>query len=554
MHGVRARSRTVLRTRIAGVAGAALVAPVLAWLPAAPAAAETTTFSTPGTYTYTVPLGTSSIAFTVSGSQGGRNGGNGGTVTGSLAVSPGDTFLVDVGGYGTGYYPGGDTQNCGGQCDGGGASDIRGVAIGGGGGASGSQHNPSVSYTGGIGGYPAGTAGTGPQAGGGGTQTAPGAGGGAASSGSGGTGGTSAWGSTGSTDYYGGGGGGGYFGGGGGANGAGGGGSSWASGAVSLPQFCNGCRSGTGEVTITTVGSLPGQGVGYPSRDCAGGTTWTEGFVDGTYVRVQTVQPDNLTTWVCVRTDGTGLSNGGKFVVTSPAGSAGLPTADSDADACTTAPGNTAPGPHPLLSGHLGDPSDPATYLPFLLDSYVSPAATWVCVGVGTVRQRVIVRASADVVPPTVTFVPDAPGSDVGTTLPPSTASGACQANGGSRYLDLTSNGVRTFAYTWKPTASVTKVCVRTVGVLTAGGVLTVDTSSLTQALPSVTTSTTDLTPCTVGVAHLDNPMVVDLRRSATGSIPASVCVTVGTTRLRVTVGAGTGLPSTGSVTWTPDS
>ena len=523
-----------------------MVAPMLACLPVAPAAADSTTFDTPGTYTYTVPPDATSIAFTVSGSQGGFNGGAGGTVTGRLVVSPGQTFTVDVGDYGPGYYPGGDTRACSGQCDGGGASDIRGVVIAGGGGAGGWQVSPNAYYTGGIGGYPAGTPGTGPEGGAGGTQTAPGAGGGSASSGSGGAGGDSA---ASYNSYYGGGGGGGYFGGGGGGNGAGGGGSSWASNAVWLPQYCNGCRVGTGVVTITTAGSLS-----HPSRDCDGGTTWTDGFVDGVYVRVGTVQPDIHTTWVCVRSDGAGLSNGGKLVITGPAGSAGLPTTDSNAGACSTQPGNIAPGPHPLLSGALGDPNDPATYLPFLLDSYVSPTATWVCVGVGSLRQRVIVQASADVSPPAVTFLPDAPGPDVITPVPPSTASGSCQANGGTRYLDVTSNGVRTFAYSWQPSAGVTKVCVRTAGLLGAGGVLTVDTGSLAQSLPSVVTSTTDLTPCTVGVAHLDNPTVVDLRRSATGSIPASVCVTVGSTRLRVTVGPGSGLPSTGAVTWTADS
>jgi len=98
VHGVRARqSKIVLKSRLAGIVGAAVVAPMLACLPVAPAAADSTTFDTPGTYTYTVPPDATSIAFTVSGSQGGFNGGAGGTVTGRLVVSPGQTFTVDVG-------------------------------------------------------------------------------------------------------------------------------------------------------------------------------------------------------------------------------------------------------------------------------------------------------------------------------------------------------------------------------------------------------------------------------------------------------------------------
>ena len=294
-------------------------------------------------------------------------------------------------------------------------------------------------------------------------------------------------------------------------------------------------------------------GTGHASDDCAAGTVVADGFASGTYVKVRVTQADAQTTWVCVRADGPALDTGGKFVITGPtAAPGGLPTTDSNADACTTAPGNTVPGPHPLLVGALGDPGDPATYLPFLVDSYSSAQATWVCVGVGSVRQRVIVPTGVSATLPTVGFVADAAGPHVPTTVPPATPSGSCQSGGGTRYLDVTSTGTRVFAYSWQPTPTVLKVCVRAEGPLSAGGMLTVDTTAADGALPGVTTSTTDLSPCTVQVAHLDNPLLVDVSRSPTGNLPASICATVGTTKLRITVSTGSGQPPA-TVTWTPD-
>lgn len=234
------------------------------------------------------------------------------------------------------------------------------------------------------------------------------------------------------------------------------------------------------------------------------------------------------------------------------AGSGGIPTTDTDADACTTTPGNTVPGRHPVLDGALGDPDDPATYVPFLVDSHSTTQGTWVCVAVGSVRRRIVIHGGASDAPPSITFVPDATGPHVPTPVAPATPSGTCESGGGTRHVDMESAGSRVYAYSWQPTPTVVKLGVGAGGLVDAGGVLTVDTTAAGQAIPSVTTSTTDLTPCSVTVAHLNNPTVLDLSRSPTGALPASLCVTVGDTRRRITVSTGTGQPPA-SVTWTPD-
>lgn len=237
---------------------------------------------TGGPQNWTVPPCVTSITVTLKGGKGGgTGGGNGSTVSGVLAVTPGQVIQVRVGGQGTcpgSVYAGGGPsatqpyapyQPCGG----GGYSGIFiggapvAIAAGGGGNAGG-----DMGGSGGAGGCATGGAGTSPfgQAGQGGTQTSGGAGGPPWTAGGGsGTAGSYLQGGTGGNDLQygnaaGGGGGGGYYGGGGGGSdnisgtsfiggGGGGGGSSltpggWACGA--------GNNTGPGQVTIlASVGS-----------------------------------------------------------------------------------------------------------------------------------------------------------------------------------------------------------------------------------------------------------------------------------------------------------
>ncbi len=235
----------------------------------------TLTFNyTGGVQNWTVPAGVFSVSFDVAGAQGGSNqwsqGGNGGRITGDLAVTPGQLLRIYVGQQPTsqtgGWNGGGNGWDTWGR-GGGGGSDIRiggtsladrVVAAGAGGGAGyacGTNSEP-----GGAGGGN-GTAEGGRRcgststcfSGSGGSQNAGGLGATCsnAQSGSLGNGGNAST----SCCSDPGGGGGGYYGGGGGYDGgSGGGGSSWADpNLASNISHTQGDRSGHGQVTISFV-------------------------------------------------------------------------------------------------------------------------------------------------------------------------------------------------------------------------------------------------------------------------------------------------------------
>lgn len=237
---------------------------------ATPALAQTTvTFNHTGAQqTWVVPAGVTSVNVVAEGAQGfdtGSLGGRGGRATGTLAVTPGETLYIYVGGQGTasvgagvimggGFNGGGHGMNNGNSPNvvggGGGASDVRqgGFALGDrklvGAGGGGSTNNGTPGGNGGglIGGDGA-TAGGG-SVGQGGTQAAGGSLGGAF-----GQGGDA---QVGQTPWIGGGGGGWYGGGTSNAHSAGGGGSSYFGGVgVTLGATVAGVRAGHGVVTIT---------------------------------------------------------------------------------------------------------------------------------------------------------------------------------------------------------------------------------------------------------------------------------------------------------------
>ncbi len=276
-----------------------------------------TYFTSPGTYTYTVPSGVTSITVDMSAGRGGNNysaGGYGGRVVCTLSVTPTQVLYVNVGAAGGdgGYYSAGSGGfNGGGNCTyrfgggGGGASDImqspytvndRLVVAGGGGGAGydcgggdwggngGDLNGQSGAmcysyYNGGFTGY-------------GGNQYSGGSGG--YYGGSGGYQGTGGDGSG-----YGGGGGGGYYGGGGGYYGGGGGGSSYTDAVLaSNVSHYQGYNGSDGSVTITencTAGNISGSSAvctGYTTTltaDVPGGT-WTSD--DNTIASIDPVTGD----------------------------------------------------------------------------------------------------------------------------------------------------------------------------------------------------------------------------------------------------------------------
>ncbi len=274
----------------------------------------TESFTTVGQSTFVVPSGVSSITVAATGAQGGGGfeqgceGGAGAVVTGTLAVTPGETLYVEVGGAGgdsldsphiTGGSNGGgagavdqDSEASGG---GGGASDIRTstvsvplsetdsrLLVAGGGGGGGDFY---LGCNGGVGGSSPSAGGSSDTALGGGPGSSE-AGGTAGSSGSGatctaaspgtlGAGGAGAA-PTGDCAVSGGGGGGGYYGGGGGGAGevagAGGGAGSNYLGAATSTSITTANQPTTGpaangQVTITWAASPPTATINVPTSD-----------------------------------------------------------------------------------------------------------------------------------------------------------------------------------------------------------------------------------------------------------------------------------------------
>ncbi|MGC4109895.1 MAG: hypothetical protein QM747_05625 [Nocardioides sp.] len=257
-------------------------------------------FAAVGAHTWQVPVGVTAIDVTVSGAQGGGVllGGQGATVTAHLAVTPGETLDISVGGAGsaaTGGFGGGgaggaNTTNAllSGFGGGGASSLVRDtgtatlVVAGGGGGGS-----PLVVAGGASGTIGGGTA-TGGAGGPGGPGTTGGPGSGGAAGlasliplcpvGSDGTAGTAGQagvggagaGASGLLTSGAGGGGGGYNGGGGGGtggscvgatvglnSGGGGGGSSYVIASATSPVITQGVRTGNGDVQISYVDTAP---------------------------------------------------------------------------------------------------------------------------------------------------------------------------------------------------------------------------------------------------------------------------------------------------------
>ncbi len=245
------------------------------------AIAQTTTYSTPGAYTFTCGSGYSAVTIDMAGAQGGASGagapgGKGGRVQATLTVSAGQVLYINVGGAGTAYSycsaragganGGGTGYGYGGG--GGGMSDIRKASgafsstneylVAGGGGGAGYNYGNNTEQGGDGGGLIGGVgyqgspgAPTPSLCGSGGTQTAGGSG--ATSygtpAGTFGQGGNCTGG-----QCYSGGGGGGWYGGGTGAYGGGGGGSSNLAGtgvlsATTTPAY----QSGNGFVSITPL-------------------------------------------------------------------------------------------------------------------------------------------------------------------------------------------------------------------------------------------------------------------------------------------------------------
>jgi len=322
------RSKNCSMRRALCVLGSVLLLPAVAVAVSTSATADTpptVTFTSSGEHVYTVPDGVTRVDVVAIGGQGAGStvsqgrAGRGGRIVGTLDVTPGQTLYAEVGGNASGVTPGanggGAAGGAAGQCNGtpgagGGATDVRTVAVD----QSGSDQSRVLVAGGGGGGATLGTTGGasdvfhlygGHRGLGGGSSSLGGFGGAGGAGGKGGaggltdatstTGGVGQAGTAGAGSGCGGGGGGGYGGGGGGAAGAsaggGGGGGSLVPGGFpagmaargdtpSVTFTAPGVPAPTGPLSMTSVQSLRqnSQGDGPVTFvNCPASCLWRDG-------------------------------------------------------------------------------------------------------------------------------------------------------------------------------------------------------------------------------------------------------------------------------------
>lgn len=280
---------------------------------------------------------------------------------------------------------------------------------------------------------------------------------------------------------------------------------------------------------------------GVPSNDCeiAPATAVIDGYFGTLYARSKVKSADGET-WMCARLQEEGEQEivGGKFVVADATSTVGQ---DEFYSECSTAAGNLVPGGHPVTSGAIGQPGDPH-YTPFLLDAYAnSDGDAWVCLRAGLgVRLKFSGAAPA--------FEQDDP-QDPAAVSPPRTpwpvgkASSACETQVGGT-VGRHVNALIAGAHAWvssRTEGSKAELCFRAQGDESVGGRVTVDTSGSVGVTPVIEPAF-DTTGCT-RTELSEEPHQLYIRRSETGTNPASVCVSLGGSTVRFTVGY-TGTPT----------
>jgi photosystem II stability/assembly factor-like uncharacterized protein len=290
---------------------------------------------------------------------------------------------------------------------------------------------------------------------------------------------------------------------------------------------------GGGTVVTSTADVTP------PSDDCTAPTTTVlDGYVGSVYGRLE-VQRNATETWVCTRLQ---LENGqelagGKLV----AGPDGTPAAvDSQSEACAAQTGSAH-----LTGGDVGDPGDPGIQIPYSLDTWSTGDESWVCMRAGIGARAVLSPGvferdgSSAPAPPRVPWTPGA-------------ASAECESQVGgarTRVVNAVVGGVQVWVTGWQ-SGSRTLLCVRAQGGGSSGGRLLLDATG-TPGVQPVTSVGFDASGCTVAVFSNDSAELA-IRRSPTGVSPASVCVTRGTSTIRLTAGY-TGTPLVPNAGWKAD-
>ena len=288
--------------------------------------------------------------------------------------------------------------------------------------------------------------------------------------------------------------------------------------------------------------------VDHVSETCTQPTSMADGFFANRSVsyRVSTkTDPgDPKTTWICEYHHVAGgpdvtniVTDGRRISVKADAGATvGQVTTDSNSRACEGAPGNSVPTAHPIEQGGVGD-------LSFYLDAYANvpanlldgPAAAWLCLEVGSIKQRVIVNTPTATAP--VIGINDDPNpSPLQDTTPPPAGkpSSSCSAGAYGPADELINTHTDTrdlFLYTARPSDHELHVCARLSGPQSGGVHLSVN-AAVDQVVRI--DQSPDTGPCTQNVVTLSTPPL-SIKVSPPGAIPPSVCVDG--TRYTVVVG-----------------
>lgn len=269
-------------------------------------------------------------------------------------------------------------------------------------------------------------------------------------------------------------------------------------------------------------------GRGAPSNDCVGPSSAVaiDGYVGSMYARLRSSQLGSQSL-VCTRLQPEGGTEyaGGKLV----AGNSGAPlTPDANYGACAAQSGNTR-----FVAGEFGDPSDPTTHLPFSLDVWRGDAAAWVCLRAG-LGARVVYNAPAS-------FEQDDPAAATAplrTPWTPGVDSADCEAQvtgTKTRLVNADFGDGHVWATGWQQGNKV-MLCVRAARGSTAEGArISIDASGL-PGVNVIREIASDATGCTLNVFSLESPQLA-VRRSGPNDNPASVCVTLGSTTVRLTLG-----------------
>jgi hypothetical protein len=191
-----------------------------------------------------------------------------------------------------------------------------------------------------------------------------------------------------------------------------------------------------------------------------------------------------------------------------------------------------------IRSGFIGDPSDPTTYVPFLIGSHSDSSNDWICLRAGAIQDRVMFASPAN---PT-RLLQDDPAAVPNPMRRPWTAGKAsadCDSKAGvNRLLNVSVGGAQVWADAWQ-SGSIAELCARGESGANAGGVrITVDATGSPGVTP-VLTPTAGMAPCSSGLdVFRDDQDQVLIRRSSTGANPTSICASFGSSQESFTVGA----------------